>query len=87
MPPTRTAIEGAVTAETQPLLSVRDLRVSFALDEGLVRAVDGTSFDDRIPLWTIAVQTTRPPNTEARPSRNGDGSRARPMLRIPRRHA
>jgi peptide/nickel transport system ATP-binding protein len=33
-----------VTDET-PLLSVRDLRVSFALDEGLVRAVDGTSFD------------------------------------------
>ena len=31
-------------AET-PLLSVRNLRVSFALDEGLVRAVDGTSFD------------------------------------------
>src|SRR5437868_5870181 len=43
MPPTPTAIEPVNAA--QPLLSVRDLRVSFALDEGLVRAVDGTSFD------------------------------------------
>src|SRR5947207_3616960 len=30
---------------SQPLLSVRDLRVSFAMDEGLVRAVDGTGLD------------------------------------------
>src|SRR5580704_9796517 len=42
MPPTRTAINATVTA---PLLSVRDLRVSFKMDEGTVRAVDGLSFD------------------------------------------
>jgi len=39
MPPIHTA--------TEPLLRVRDLRVSFKLDEGTVRAVDGLSFDVR----------------------------------------
>jgi oligopeptide/dipeptide ABC transporter ATP-binding protein len=42
MPPTPTAINATVTA---PLLSVRDLRVSFKMDEGTVQAVDGLSFD------------------------------------------
>src|ERR1043165_8655605 len=47
MPPIPTATEAAAMSDAadMPLLSVRDPRVSFSLDEGLVRAVDGTSFD------------------------------------------
>jgi peptide/nickel transport system ATP-binding protein len=47
MPPTPTASEApaAAAGAAAPLLAVRDLRVTFALDEGTVRAVDGCGFD------------------------------------------
>jgi oligopeptide/dipeptide ABC transporter ATP-binding protein len=49
MPPIHTAIsdraDEAILPSVDPLLRVRDLRVSFKLDEGTVQAVDGLSFD------------------------------------------
>jgi len=37
---------------TTPVLEVRDLRVYFALAEGVVRAVDGVSFDVYPARWS-----------------------------------
>src|SRR6201989_1566975 len=47
MPPTPIAISplGTDPSGADPLLRIRDLRVSFRLDEGTLRAVDGVSFD------------------------------------------
>src|SRR5215218_8785335 len=42
MRPTRTESD---VAQAQPILSVRDLRTYFFPDEGVVRAVDGASFE------------------------------------------
>jgi peptide/nickel transport system ATP-binding protein len=42
---TRGSIRGCALSEAAPLLEVRDLRVSFRTEDGLVRAVDGLSLE------------------------------------------
>ena len=55
MPPTPT-VESAVRAraDNTPILSVRELKTYFHLTEGIVRAVDGVSFDVR-PSRTLGI--------------------------------
>ena len=55
MPPTPT-VESAVRAraDNTPILSVRELKTYFHLTEGIVRAVDGVSFDVR-PGRTLGI--------------------------------
>jgi peptide/nickel transport system ATP-binding protein len=47
-------MDATETAADRPLLSVRDLRVAFQMDEGVVRAVDGASFVVR-PGQTVGI--------------------------------
>jgi len=55
MPPTPTVESVArATQSGAPILSVRDLRTYFHLSEGIVRAVDGVSFDVR-PGRTLGI--------------------------------
>ena len=42
-----TSVRDAVTDAARPFLDVRDLRVHFPTDDGLVKAVDGLSFSPR----------------------------------------
>src|SRR5207245_2884643 len=46
-----------MTTQTSPLLSVRDLRVHFFMDEGVVKAVDSVSFEilpGQVPMAAVS---------------------------------
>jgi peptide/nickel transport system ATP-binding protein len=47
-------LEGSGATQASPLLEVRDLRTYFKTDDGIVKAVDGVSFDVR-PEQTVGV--------------------------------